>query len=75
MKLILQEFLIEIGIAQFSGLQNIMRVIRKDETDNCNIDMEEQNRDQDFGVVSCDICRKRNKNNSNEQDDINPEQT
>ena len=51
-----------------------MRVIRKDEPDNYNIDMEEQNSDQDFGVVSRYICRKRNKNNSNEQDDINPEQ-
>ena len=37
--------------------------------------MEEQNSDQDFGIVSCHIRGKWNKNNRDEQEDINPEQT
>ena len=53
----------------------MIRVIRKDEPDNYNIDMEEQDSDQDFGVVPRYIGRKRNKNNRNEEQDVNPDQT
>ena len=52
-----------------------MHLVRKDEPDNQNIDMEKQDGDLDFGIVPGHIRGEWYENNGNKEDDVDPEQT
>jgi hypothetical protein len=74
MKKYLQEFPVGHRIEQVFGLRNIMQVVREDEPDNQDIDVEEQHGDLDLRIISGHISGEGYENKRNEQEDVNPEQ-